>query len=75
MVHIILVRPVDKPDNRPIFVSMDRIVSCPKELSDVSWLGPSSRKRKTPSKKKLTAQGEKDQYLTTTHFVPEPETM
>ena len=49
--NCVLVRPVDKPDDQPIFVSMDRIVSCPKELSDVSWLGPSSRKRKTPSKK------------------------
>ena len=49
--NCVLVRPVDKPDDQPIFVSMDRIVSCPKKLSDVSWLGPSSKKWKTPSKK------------------------
>ena len=50
--NCVLVRPVDKPDDQPIFVSMDRIVPCPNELSNVSWLGPRTRKQKrNPSQK------------------------
>ena len=38
--NCLLVRPVDKPDMQAILVSMDRVIRCPKELSDTSWLGP-----------------------------------
>ncbi len=37
--NCLLVRPVDKPDQEPILVSMDRVVACSEELPDISWLG------------------------------------
>ena len=37
--NCLLVRPVDKPDDKPILVSMDRVVKCSPELPGVSWLG------------------------------------
>ena len=39
------VRPVDRPQDEPILVNVDRVTPCPDELSDTSWLG--SRKRRT----------------------------
>ena len=42
--NCVRVRPVDKPADHPILVSMDRVTKCPKELPDTSWLGP-ARKR------------------------------
>ena len=40
------VRLVDKPEEDPIFVSLDRVRPCYGELPDVSWSGHSRRKRK-----------------------------
>ena len=37
--NCLLVRPVDKPDDKPILVSMNRVVKCSPELPEVSWLG------------------------------------
>lgn len=37
--NCLFVRPVDKPDMQAILVSMDRVIQCPKELPDPSWLG------------------------------------
>ena len=45
--NCLLVRPVDKPDDKPILVSMDRAVECSDELPDTSWLG---KTRKRPRK-------------------------
>ena len=33
------VRLIDKPDDQPIFVSLDRVRPCYVELPDVSWSG------------------------------------
>ena len=38
------VRPVDKVDEKPILVNVDRVTLCPQELPDETWLG--SRKRR-----------------------------
>ena len=32
-------KPVDKPDDEPILVNMDRIAPCPAEVPDLLWLG------------------------------------
>ena len=45
--NCVLVRPVDKPDENPILVSVNRVTPCPVELPDQSWLGTSGR---SPSK-------------------------
>ena len=45
--NCVVVRPVDKPDDQPIRVSMDRVTVCPDELPDVSWLGPKAKKRRS----------------------------
>ena len=45
--NCLLARPVDKPDMQAILVSMDRVVGCPKELPDASWLGPKPKRAKT----------------------------
>lgn len=37
--NCVSVKPVDKPDDEPILVNMDRIVPCPAEVPDSSWLG------------------------------------
>ena len=37
------VRPVDRPDEEPILVNMDRVTKCPDELPNESWTG---RKRR-----------------------------
>ena len=42
--NCLLVRPVDKPSQEPILVSMDRVVQCADELPDVSWLGKKTRR-------------------------------
>ena len=39
--NCVLVRPVDRPDDKSILVSLDRITLCPAELPDQSWQGPS----------------------------------
>ena len=44
--NCLLVRPVDKPDSQAILVSMDRVTQCPKELPDISWLGPKPKRPK-----------------------------
>ena len=43
--NCLVVRPVDKPDDQAIRVSMDQVTVCPDELPDVSWLGPNSRRK------------------------------
>lgn len=42
------VRPVDRPNKKPILVNMDHVTSCPSELPDSSWLGP---RVETPKRK------------------------
>ena len=37
--NCLLVHPVDKPDDKPLLVSMDHVVKCSPELPEVSWLG------------------------------------
>ena len=37
--NCLLVRPVDRPDDEPILVNMDRVVECSEELPNTSWLG------------------------------------
>ena len=39
--NCLLVRPVDRPRDQPILVSMDCVVECSPELPDTSWLGKS----------------------------------
>ena len=39
------VRPVDKVDEKPILVNVDRVTLCLQELPDETWLG--SRKRRS----------------------------
>ena len=46
------VRPVDKPGEAPIFVSLDRVRRCPHEIPDQSWLGPAKRKSRTRKKRR-----------------------
>ena len=41
--NCVLVRPVDKPDDHSILVSLDRVTLCPAELADQSWLGASGK--------------------------------
>ena len=41
-------RPVDKPDDKPILVSMDHVVKCSPELPEVSWLGKEKGQRGRP---------------------------
>jgi len=38
-----VVRQVDKPDEEPVLVSMDRVVRCSDQLPDTSWLGKKTR--------------------------------
>lgn len=45
----VTVRPVDKPNDGPVRVNMDRVTCCPLELPDTSWLG--SRKTRRGQKK------------------------
>ena len=37
--NCLLVQPVDRPDDEPILVNMDRVVECSEELPNTSWLG------------------------------------
>ena len=46
------VRPVDRPDEEPIFVNLERVTRCPDALPDVSWLGPRTRRRRRQSCKR-----------------------
>jgi len=39
--NCVLVRPVDRPEDKLILVSLDRITLCPAELPDNPWLGTS----------------------------------
>ena len=39
-------KPVDRPDQDPIRVNLDRVSKCSCELPDVSWLGPRTRQRR-----------------------------
>ena len=43
---------VIKPDEPAIKVNMDRVMQCPRELPDVSWLGHKQRKRRGAKKEK-----------------------
>lgn len=52
--NCLLVRPVDRPEDEPILISMERAVCCSEELPDVSWLGP--RKKRTRKKKKANSE-------------------
>ena len=55
--NCVSVKPVDKPDDEPILVNLDRIVPCPAEVPDSSWLGYSntSETHKRPHKYSPTA--------------------
>ena len=44
--NCVLVRPVDRPDNHPILMSLDRVTLCPVELAGQSWLGASGQSSK-----------------------------
>ena len=46
------VRPVDRPEQVPIFIALDRVRKCPSEIPDQSWLGPTVRKRKGKKKQR-----------------------
>ena len=52
--NCLLVRPVDRPDDQPILVSMDRVVDCPSELPDTSWLGPRQKRQRRTRKKPVS---------------------
>ena len=41
--NCLLVQPVDRPDDEPILVNMDRVVECSEELPNTSWLGKQRR--------------------------------
>ena len=53
------VRPVDRPVEVPIFISLDRVRKCPPEIPDQSWLGPTKKKRKAKRKRQRQAEAEK----------------
>ena len=53
------VRPVDRPEEVPIFISLDRVRKCPPEIPDQSWLGPTKKKRKAKRKRQRQAEAEK----------------
>ena len=40
------IQPVDKPDESPILVNMDRVTKCSDALPDISWLGPRSQHKR-----------------------------
>jgi len=42
--------PVNRPDEAPVFISLDCVQRCPKEIHDQSWLGPVQRKPKIRKK-------------------------
>lgn len=44
--NCLLLRPIDCPDDPPVLLRMDRVVDCPSELPDMSWLGPRRKRRK-----------------------------
>ena len=37
------VRPVDRPNDTPMRVNLERVTLCPDELPDTTWLGPRRR--------------------------------
>ena len=39
------IRPVDKPNESPILVNVDRVTKCSDALPDISWLGPRSQRK------------------------------
>ena len=41
--NCLLMRPVDRPDDEPILVNMDRVVECSEELPNTLWLGKQRR--------------------------------
>ena len=46
------VRPVDRPQDEPILVNVDRTTKCPDELSDKSWLGSRGKRRQRARRRK-----------------------
>ena len=40
------VRPVDKPDESPMLVNMERVTKCSDALPNILWLGPRSRRKR-----------------------------
>ena len=67
--NCVLVRPVDAPDMEPILVSMDRVVRCPEELPDESWLGPrKKRQRKKRSRKTASKTDKPDDHGATYRY-------
>ena len=52
--NCLLVRPVDHPNDQPILASMDRVVGCPNELGDESWLGPRQKWHRQQRKKQTS---------------------
>ena len=47
------VRPVDKPNMKPILVNVDRVTPCPPELADESWLGPKKERKRARTRYNL----------------------
>ena len=47
------VRPVDKPNTKPILVNVDRVTPCPPELADESWLGPKKERKRARTRYNL----------------------
>lgn len=49
--NCLLVRPVDRPSEEPILVSMARVVQCSDELPDESWLGKKDSRNRRQKRK------------------------
>ena len=49
--NTVSVRPMDKPNESPMLVNMERVTKCSDALPNVSWLGPRSRRK---DQKKIT---------------------
>ena len=60
--NCLLVRPVDKPDDKPILVSMNCVVKCSPELPEVSWLGKEKGRRGRPSRALQSQRKMKHKY-------------
>ena len=61
----VMVTPIDRPQETPIRVAMDRVGRCPKEIPDTFW--PEHKRRGNPVKPTETEQS------TGSDAAPEPE--
>ena len=52
------VRPVDRPAEEPIFISLDRVRYCPNEVGDTFWPPRGGRKQKTSNPSPVSADGQ-----------------